>query len=100
MPRYCADCAKLDCKKEKKAKVSGSKFLCKAQTKAKKKDVYVNPTDPACDKWEYPWGRGAYERQQIYNKGKYWNDNDTPIYKYLIALAALIIIGLILDLFE
>lgn len=100
MVKYCADCDFLDTKKEKKGKVSGSMFLCKKQTKAKKKDVYVNPRDNRCDNFEVTWKRNTFDRQRIYDKGKYWNDNDTPISTYLIILILLIVAGLILGVFN
>lgn len=100
MTKYCCSCDFLDVKKEKKGKVSGSKFLCKKKTKEKKKDTYVNPTDVACEKHDKTWNRNVFQNQDIYNKGKHYDDNDTPISSYVIVLVLLIIFGLIFGVFD
>lgn len=84
-------CANLDVKKKQPGKVSGNLYYCK------KLKTYVNPSKFKCEKFSKDDKR--LENHEIYEDGKnYYNDN-TPIGLYVFVLIVLIIVGLIMGVF-
>lgn len=90
----CNSCKYLKYSDKKDGLVDGSIYYC---TKIKK---YVNGADDGCDSYHKDYGRKVYEKNEIYNNGrKYYNDNSSNLV-YLFILISLIIIALCINLFS
>lgn len=90
----CCSCKYLNenCKKE--GKVSGCLYYCS------KIKAYVNGASDSCDDYCFEYGRKVYTRDEIYNDGKTYYNDTTPVGFYLVILIILIILGLFLGVFN
>lgn len=94
MTKYCSDCDKLDAKKKSAGKTSGNLYYCK---KIKK---YINPTQIGCENFENCYKRGWYEKNQIYDDGKAYDNSSGSWQFYGIVFIILVILGIILGVFK
>lgn len=87
----CYRCANLDVKQKSPGKVDGNLYYCK------KLKTYVNPSSFKCEKFVANDNR--VENHEVYEQGKKYYNDKTPIALYLVLLVILIIVGLILGVF-
>lgn len=85
----CYNCKYLDTS-DKKEGVCGARYYC---TKNKK---YVTGNSE-CENYLYDYARKTYVKDEIYNDGVRFSDDDTPIGTYIFILIVIIIIGCILN---
>lgn len=88
----CSSCAYLDLSKKKNGGCSGCIYYCS------KNKCYVNGCNSPCNNYKSSC-RTNYDCDRIYNEGKSYCDDTTPISFYLIILITLVILGLILNVF-
>lgn len=88
----CQSCIYLIEDNKKEGKVDGAVYYC---SKLKK---YVNGATDECDKYKKCYGRTSYIKNQIYNDGKRYYNDETPVSFYAIALVFICITGFILKL--
>ena len=88
----CCSCKNLDTKKKANGHISGTKYYCK------KAGTYVSGDTDACGKYESCF-RSNSDIEKIYNEGKKWSDDTTPIGVYFFMLIVLLIILLIVYIF-
>ena len=94
MSKYCADCANLDDKKSQDGKVSGKLYYCK------KLKQYVNTTMDACEKFDQTYSRKRSKVDEIYDDGKKFDNDNTPLGFLIVVFIILVILGLILGVFK
>ena len=90
----CCSCKFLVEKNKIEGKVNGSLYYCS------KLKTYVNGANDKCDDYYLAQGRGGTVRDEIYNDGRKYYDDTTPIGFYLVVLVILIILGLFLGVFN
>lgn len=88
----CYNCGNLDPKKKSNGKVDGALYYCK---KVKK---YVNPTDGSCKNFK-KGSRKPWDNDAIYNDGRRYFNDRTPVIVYIILFFILVIIGLLSGVF-
>ena len=88
----CSSCAYLDTSKNKKGACSGCIYYCKNNKK------FVNGCNSPCKSYKSSYITN-YECNRIYNDGKNYCNDTTPISFYLVILIGLVILGLIFNLF-
>ena len=90
----CCSCKYLNenCKME--GKVSGSLYYCS------KLKPSVNGASGRCANYCIDHGRKVYTRDEIYDDGKKYYNDTTPVGFYLVVLIILIILGLFLGVFN
>lgn len=88
----CSSCVYLDESKNKNGGCTGCIYYCK------KNKEFVNGCNNSCDNYKSSY-RTSYECDRIYNEGKSYCDDTTPISFYLVILIGLVILGLIFNLF-
>lgn len=90
----CCSCKYLNenCKIE--GRVNGSLYYCS------KLKTYVNGASGSCDNYCIDHGRKIYTRDEIYDDGKKYYNDTTPVGFYLVVLIILIILGLFLGVFN
>lgn len=88
----CSSCAYLDASKKKNGGFSGSIYYCS------KNKCFVNGCNNSCNNYKSSY-RTNYECKDIYNDGKSYSDDTTPISLYVVLLIILIILGLIFNVF-
>ncbi len=89
----CSDCKYLDINKKQKGAVSGCLYYCS------KKKGFISGADNICENFERTYARKRIEINEIYEEGKNFYDNTTPLWFYVVTLIILIILGLILGVF-
>ena len=94
MSKYCSDCVNLDVNNKKAGKVSGNLYYCK---KIKK---YVNPSMCNCENFDKTYSRKKYDNELIYEDGKNFYDDDTPLGLLVVIFFILLILGLIMGVFK
>lgn len=75
-------------------RVNGSLYYCS------KLKTYVNGASGSCDNYCIDHGRKIYTRDEIYDDGKKYYNDTTPVGFYLVVLIILIILGLFLGVFN
>lgn len=86
----CSSCKYLnECKKSEGA-VSGCSYYCS------KINSYINGTN-SCENYEKTYSRSNYECDKIYNDGKNYYNDTTPITFYLVLVAILLILAIIVN---
>ena len=91
---YCSDCENLNTDKKKEGSINGCMYECK---KLKK----MVPGNYTCDKFVKSYSRKDYDKQRIYTEGrKYSDDIKGNIGVLIFVLIALIILGLIFNIFS
>ena len=93
MSKYCSDCSYIDTSKVKPGKVSGNLYYCK------KLKEYVNPSMCGCEKFDKTYSRKSYENDEIYQDGKDYYNNDTPLGLLIGIFIFLVILGLFMGVF-
>lgn len=93
MSKYCSECSNLDNSKKSPGKVSGNLYYCK------KLKEYVNPSMCGCEKFDKTYSRKSYENDEIYQDGKDYYNNDTPLELLVFIFIFLVILGLIMGVF-
>lgn len=88
----CASCANLKTSKKKKGGASGCVYYCS------KNKCFVNGSNDSCNNYKSSY-RTNYECNKIYDEGKSYSDDTTPISFYLVILIILVILGLIFNVF-
>ena len=88
----CSSCDFLDTSKKNEGANSGCIYYCK------KNKCFVNGCSSSCNNYKSSF-RSNYECSRIYNEGKSYSDDTTPISFYLIILIGLVILGLIMNVF-
>lgn len=90
----CYNCKFLKASDKKDGAVTGSVYLC---TKIKK---YVNGASDGCDKYYKDYTRKTYEGDEIYNNGKYYYNDSTPVSTCLFIAVVLLILAIIINIFQ
>ncbi len=88
----CSSCAYFDVSKKKNGEVSGCIYYCI------KNKCFVNGCNGCCNNYKCSY-RPNYECNKIYNEGKSYCDDTTPVSFYLVILIVLVILGLIFNVF-
>ena len=88
----CSSCAYLDESKKKDGVCSGCIYYCK------KNKCFVNGCNSSCNEYKSSF-RSNYECSKIYDEGKSYSDDTTPVSFYLVILVVLVILGLIMNVF-
>lgn len=89
----CYNCKYLKESEKKDGKVSGSVYYC---SKIKK---YVSGSSDGCDAYSFDSTRKTYVKDEIYNNGRKYVDDDTSPATYLAILILMIILGFLLNVF-
>lgn len=90
----CCSCKYLNENKKIEGRVNGSLYYCS------KLKTYVNGASGSCDNYFIDHGRKIYTRDEIYDDGKKYYNDTTPVGFYLVVLIILIILGLFLGVFN
>lgn len=90
----CYNCKYLKEDKKAAGKVNGSLYYC---CKLKK---YVSGASAGCDNYNYDYSRNSITKNEIYNAGKHYYNDDMPIANYIVILVLLIIFGIILSIYN
>ena len=86
----CCYACKYLCENDKKeGKCCGALYYC---SKLKK---YINSASKGCDNYFKDFSRGSFTRDEIYNNGKKYYDDDKDPGVYLVILFFIIIVGII-----
>ena len=88
----CSSCAYLDESKKKNGGSTGCIYYCK------KNKCFVNGCNNSCNEYKSSF-RKSYDCNRIYDEGKSYCDDTTPISFYLVLLIGLVILGLIMNVF-
>lgn len=89
----CADCRYFDASKKKEGAISGCYYYCS------KKKCFISGANNICENFVRTYARKQYEINEIYEEGKKFYDNTTPLWFYVTVLIILIILGLLLGVF-
>ena len=88
----CSSCGYLETSKKKNGGCSGCIYYCS------KNKSYVNGSNGSCNNYKSSY-RTNYECNKIYDDGKYYCNDTTPVWFYLVILITLIIFELIFNVF-
>lgn len=88
----CSSCKYLKESNKKDGAVSGCCYYCS------KVNSYVNGSNNSCESYEKTYSRSNYECDKVYEDGKNFYDDSTPISFYLILLVILIILAIIANI--
>lgn len=89
----CYNCKYLKYQQKKDGCINGSVYYC---TKIKK---YVNGADDGCNAYYKDYSRKNYEADEIYNNGRHYSDDSTPISFYVFLVIVLSIVTFIVNIF-
>lgn len=84
----CNSCANLDYDSRKPGKASGALYFCK------KKNTYVNGAKDYCELYESGLLE-THKKNQVYEDGKNYDDDNSSIGSYLFILILLVIFGIL-----
>ena len=88
----CYDCCYLKQDNKKEGKVNGAVYYCSKQKK------YVSGTSEGCDKHEHDVLKNSSVRDEIYNNGVHYSNNDVSIGGGVTLIVLLLLLKIILTL--
>ena len=88
----CSSCKYLKGNDKKEGSVSGCCYYCT------KINSYVNGSNNKCENYEKTYSRNNYECDKIYEEGKDFYDDSTPISFYVVLAVILAILAIIVNI--